>query len=38
MGDLDLLDMGMIIDIIKENANDDAEWYLKPTQEDFDKF
>lgn len=38
MSDLDLLDVGMIIDILKESANDDVEWYIKPTQEDFDKF
>lgn len=38
MSDLDLLDVGMIVDILIESGNDDAEWYLKPTQEDFDKF
>ena len=38
MQDLDLLDVGMIYDMLIENGNDDAEWYQLPTQEDFDKF
>lgn len=38
MQDLDLLDIGMIYDIIIERSNDDCEWYDLPTQEDFDKF
>lgn len=38
LSDLDLLDIGMIIDILKESSNDDAEWYEVATQEDFDKF
>lgn len=38
MQDLDLLDVGMIYDMIIENGNDGVEWYQLPTQEDFDKF
>ena len=38
LADLDLLDLGMIIDILKESENDDAEWYQLPTQADFDRF
>ena len=38
MADLDLLDVGMLIDMFIESGNDDVEWYAKPTQEDFDKF
>lgn len=36
--DLDLIDMGLAIDILSESANDDAEYPRKATQEDFDNF
>ncbi len=36
--DLDNLDVGMVFDILTEAANDNAEYDLKATQEDFDKF
>lgn len=36
--DLDMIDMGLAIDILSESANDDAEYPQKATQEDFDKF
>lgn len=38
MADLDYLDIGMIVDIMKEAQNDDVEWCQVATQEDFDKF
>lgn len=38
MNDLDLLDVGMVIDMMIESGNDDVEWYQLPTQEDFDRF
>ncbi len=38
MQDLDLLDVGMIYDMIIENGNDSVEWCQLPTQEDFDRF
>lgn len=38
MRDLDLLDIGMIVDILKEHSNDGAEWNVIATQEDFDRF
>lgn len=38
MSDLDLLDIGMIVDILKEAQNDDVEWNKVATQDDFDKF
>jgi len=36
--DLDLLDVGMILDILKERSNDDLEWPVIATQEDIDNF
>jgi len=36
LSDLHLLTMGMVTDILTENANDSAEYDLQPTQEDFD--
>ena len=38
MSDLDYLDLGMILDIMTESANDGAEWSRVATQEDFDRF
>lgn len=38
LADLDLLDVGMIIDLLKESANDDVEWNQLATQADFDRF
>ncbi len=37
LSDLYLLTMGMVTDILTENANDSAEYDLQPTQEDFDR-
>ena len=36
--DLDLLTVGMVIDMHVEHANDDFKYPLAPTQEDFDRF
>lgn len=38
MNDLDLLTEGMVIDMTTERANDEADWDVLATQEDFDKF
>lgn len=38
MSDLDLLDVGMIIDLFIENGNDSYDWAVLAVQEDFDKF
>jgi hypothetical protein len=38
MADLDLLDVGMVFDMIIEQANDNEEWDIIATQADFDKF
>ena len=38
MEDLDRLDMGMVLDMLTESANDDYDYPRKATQEDFDKF
>jgi len=38
MSDLDLLDVGMILDIMIESGNDSAEYETVATQEDFDRF
>ena len=38
MADLDLLDVGMVFDMIIEQANDSEEWDQVATQADFDKF
>lgn len=37
LSELHLLTMGMVTDILAENANDSAEYDLQPTQEDFDR-
>lgn len=36
LSELHLLTMGMVTDILTENANDGAEYDLQPTQDDFD--
>ena len=36
--DLDLLDVGMVLDIFAERSNDDLEWPVIATQEDIDNF
>ena len=36
--DLDLLTIGMVMDIWSEKSNDDVEYDTLATQEDFDKF
>lgn len=36
--DLDLLTVGMVIDMHTESANDDYDWPAAPTQDDFDSF
>lgn len=38
MTDLELLDMGMILDMMTERSNDDVEYDTLATQEDMDKF
>lgn len=38
MSDLDLLDVGMILDIMIESGNDSYEYEVKASQEDFDRF
>lgn len=38
MSDLDLLDVGMVFDLMIENANDGEEWAQVATQADFDNF
>lgn len=38
MEDLDLLTIGMINDMWVERSNDDYDWPVLATQEDFDKF
>lgn len=38
MSDLDLLDVGMVFDMMIEQANDGEEWDIVATQADFDKF
>lgn len=38
MSDLDLLSIGMIMDMWVEKANDDIEWPELATQEDMSKF
>lgn len=38
VSDLDLLEIGMVFDIMTESANDDVEWPYKATQADFDRF
>jgi len=38
MQDLEVLDVGMIYDMMIEQANDDAEYDTIATQADFDRF
>jgi hypothetical protein len=38
MADIDDLTIGMITDILTEKGNDDFNWAVIATQEDFDKF
>lgn len=38
VADMDLLTVGMVQDMYIESANDEAEWPLVATQEDFDRF
>ena len=38
IADLDLLTIGLVLDIWTEKANDDVKYKKKATQEDFDKF
>lgn len=38
IGDLDLLDMGIIEDMLTESANDNYDYPYKASQEDFDNF
>lgn len=38
LDDLDKIEIGLVYDLFVETANDHAEWDVKPTQADFDKF
>ena len=38
ISDLDLLEIGMVFDIMTESADDGVEWTYKATQADFDAF
>ena len=38
IADLDLLTIGLVLDIWTEKANDDVKYKKKATQADFDKF
>lgn len=38
LDDLDKLDIGLVSDMFVEMSNDHAEYAIKATQEDFDKF
>ena len=38
MSDLDLLDVGMVYDMMIENGNDSEEYDMVATQSDFDRF
>ncbi len=38
MADLDLLDMGMVLDMFTENANDEYDWPTRATKEDIEAF
>jgi hypothetical protein len=38
MSDLDLLDVGMILDIFIESGNDSYDWAVLADQDDFDRF
>lgn len=37
-GDLEYMNMGHVVDMMIESANDGEEWAIKATQEDFDRF
>ena len=38
IADLDLLDVGMVYDMLTESNNDHAEYAVKANQDDFDRF
>lgn len=38
MSDLDSLEYGFVVDMLTEAANDDCEYSIVATQEDFDRF
>lgn len=38
LSDLELLTVGMVFDLLAESANDQEEWPVLATQEDFDRF
>lgn len=38
MADLELLEIGMVYDMLAERANDSYDWPKLATQEDFDNF
>lgn len=38
VNDLEELDSGVVLDMVIESANDQAEYAIKPTQDIFDKF
>jgi hypothetical protein len=38
LDDLDKIEIGLVYDMFAEMSNDHAEWDIKPTQADFDKF
>ena len=38
LNDLDMMSVGMVLDIITESANDDYDYKPMATQEDFDAF
>jgi len=38
LADLESVEVGLVIDMITETANDTYEWPQKATQADFDKF
>lgn len=38
LSDLDNIEIGLVYDMFAEMSNDRAEWDIKPTQADFDKF
>ena len=38
VADLDLLEIGMVFDMLTESTDDDVNWPYKATQADYDKF
>ena len=38
LADLDVLSLGLLMDMVIERSNDDYDWPIKATQADFDKF